>query len=77
MKEKVLKVKQALTQPLVEPAVYSSWIKLLRVSAWIRRFCHNVRNKRQRTQGILSVQELREAKLYWIEWAQRDNFPAD
>ena len=45
MKEKVLKVKQVLTQPLVDPAVYSSWIKLLRVSAWIRRFCHNVLNK--------------------------------
>ena len=56
MKQKVLKVKQALTQPLVEPAVYSSWIKLLRVSAWSRRFCHNVRNKGQRSQGILSVQ---------------------
>jgi len=77
MKEKVLKVKQALMQPLVEPTVYSSWIKLLRVSAWIRRFSHNVRNKGQRSQGILSVQELREAKLYWIKWAQRDNIPAD
>lgn len=59
------------------PTEWVSWIKLLRVTFWIQRFCHNLRNKGQRSQGTLSVQELGEDKLYWVKWGQRDRYPAE
>ena len=77
LKKKVPEVEQASVQPLVNPAAYSSWIKLLRMSIWILRFCHNLRNKEQRSSGDLSVKELKEAEVYWIKWAQTDRLTVE
>ena len=76
LKKNVLKVKQGLAQPLVDPAAYSSWLKLLRMTAWIQCFCHNMQNKGQCSQGTLSTRELTGAGLCWIKWVQKDPFPA-
>ena len=44
------------------------------MTAWIFRFRYNLRNGGQRKSGALSVEELNEAELYWIKWAQKDRF---
>ncbi|CAB4034531.1 PREDICTED: uncharacterized protein LOC107329134, partial [Paramuricea clavata] len=52
----------------------SNWLKLVRVTAWVLRFCHNLRKKDWRNAEVLSVEELEEAELYWIKSAQQDRF---
>lgn len=61
---------------------FSSWRKLLRVTAYVQRFISNLKAKlRERTEGChsvttrdvsLSPQELNEAETLWIKEAQRD-----
>jgi hypothetical protein len=73
MKKKVLRAKVVVPK-LLDPAGYSNWLKLVRVTAWILRFCHNLRKKDRRNAEVLSVEELEEAELYWIKSAQQDRF---
>ena len=73
-KKKVFRVREESSQPLVDPATYSNWLRLRRVTAWIFRFCYNLRNGGQRKSGALNVEELNKAELYWIKWAQKDRF---
>ena len=40
--KKVLRVAVPVPKVL-DPAAYSSWLRLVRVTAWILRFCHNLR----------------------------------
>ena len=69
MKKKVLRV-EVPRPKLLDPAAYSSWLKLVSVTAWTLRFRNNLRKKNQRNAGSLSVEELKEAELYWIKFAQ-------
>ena len=64
MKKRALRVEQVSVKPLVNPAAYSIWMKLLRTTAWFLRFCHNLRNRDGRSTGPLSVKALGEAELY-------------
>ena len=73
-KKKVFRVREESSQPLVDPATYSSWLRLRHMTAWIFRFRYNLRNGGQQKSGALSVEELNEAELYWIKWAQKDQF---
>ncbi|CAB3980749.1 Hypothetical predicted protein [Paramuricea clavata] len=73
MKKKVLGAKVVVPK-LLDPAGYSNWLKLVRVTAWILRFCHNLRKKDRRNAEVLSVEELEEAELNWIKSAQQDRF---
>jgi hypothetical protein len=73
MKKKVLGAKVVVPK-LLDPAGYSNWLKLVRVTAWILRFCHNLCKKDRRNAEVLSVKELEEAELYWIKSAQQDPF---
>jgi hypothetical protein len=45
LKKSVLKAKVAPAKPVIDPAAYSNWIKLTRITAWIFRMCNNLRNK--------------------------------
>ena len=52
---------------------------VLRVTAFVLRFCHNIKLKSansdgKRKSGSLSVEELKEAELYWIKEAQLELF---
>ncbi|XP_039306398.1 uncharacterized protein LOC113005704 [Solenopsis invicta] len=60
---------------------YSSWPKLLRVTAYILRF---VSRDRSLPRGIqrdgslsLSAGEIRYARVFWLKYIQRDSFPLD
>ena len=57
---------------------YSSLQRLVRVTAWVKRFLHNTRAKERRT-GRLEVHELKGAENEWlksvqVELKQQDNF---
>ena len=52
---------------------FSSFNKLLRVTAYVRRFIENMRRKREKREllkGKVSVEELREAERLWIKDVQ-------
>ena len=64
-------------QPLMALDHYSTFTRLLRVTAWLMRFTRNCRARKKnltRTIGLLSVQELNQAKSYWISFSQRAHF---
>ncbi|XP_077981413.1 uncharacterized protein LOC144436486 [Glandiceps talaboti] len=53
---------------------FSSWMRLIRVTAYVLRFIQNVRAKQQNKvmkYGPLSPQECKDAETYWIVRAQR------
>ena len=59
---------------VIEIDKYSCVRMVLRVTAWLKRFCFNVskKTKSERKHGPLSLQELTEAEIDWIKAAQRD-----
>ena len=65
------------TQPLTDPEKFSSWQRLIRVTAYCLRFVHNLKCRIKKTAdemytGTLEVQEVDLAKRYWIEHAQKE-----
>ena len=58
----------------------SSWIHLIRVTAWVFRFVSNCRHKNEHVKvakGPLSVEELTSAEEFWIKKAHVHVFPDD
>ena len=58
----------------IEIRKFSSIRRLYRVTAWVKRFCFNVRkrHKSDRKSGTLSLEEIRESENEWIMAAQRE-----
>lgn len=54
---------------------YSSWRKLMRVTAWVRRYVHNLRPKLAKRCGDLSADEELDAEEYWVKASQKMDFP--
>ena len=61
---------------LIDSSRFSSYWKLLRVTAWVLRFVRHVRLQR-RSLGELDASELAEARKYWIGEVQKDCFGAE
>ena len=60
------------------PAKYSSLTKFLRVTAYLARFIYNCRHsKSERRIGTLLVQEIEQARMFWIRNAQAESFPQE
>jgi len=59
---------------VIEIDKYSCIRMVLRVTAWLNRFCFNVAKttRSERKHGPLSLQELTEAEIDWIKAAQRE-----
>lgn len=55
---------------------YSSWTKLLRVTAYLLRFIHNVQHPEKR-HNSLTAQELRDATLRLFKLIQAESFAED
>ena len=54
---------------------FSSWRKLIRVTAWIRRLTEKIRLRRNTLsgrEGPLMPEELKKAEMSWIKSAQKD-----
>ncbi|GFS82752.1 integrase catalytic domain-containing protein [Nephila pilipes] len=64
------------TNPVIDITHFSSYTKLLRVTAWILRFLHICRNE-QRFLFELTVEELLKTKDYWILTVQQQCFHAE
>lgn len=59
----------------LHPRHFSDWTRLIRVTAWIRRFIKNCRLKKDKVQAnSLTVPELDQAKTFWYKYAQTDAF---
>jgi hypothetical protein len=61
---------------LLDPTKYSSYWKLLQVTAWVLRFWQNAL-RRDRRSGTLTASELEAARSYWIQAAQGESFAAE
>lgn len=57
---------------VVEINKYNALQKLYRMTAWVARFCHNIsrRNKSDRREGPLTLEEVVESEKLWIRAAQ-------
>ena len=58
----------------LDPKRFSSWTKLIRVQAWVRRFIDNCRSP-NRERGELKAEEIEDAAILVIRGAQRKAFP--
>ena len=58
----------------LDPKRYSSWTKLIRIQAWVRRFKDNCRSP-NREKGELKAEEIDDAAIQVIKDAQRKAYP--
>ena len=58
----------------LDPRHFSSWTKLIRVQAWVRRFVDNCRSP-NRESGELKTEEIEDAAIQVIKGAQRKAYP--
>ena len=65
-------------QDRLVPEKFSSLARLLRVTAWIKRFLTNCKlPKEQRTKSdVLGQNEISDAEIYWVRRAQTEAFPS-
>ena len=60
------------------PARYSSLIRFLRVTAYLSRFIYNCRHsKSERRVGTLLVEEIEQARKFWVRSTQVESFPRE
>lgn len=53
----------------------SHWTREVRITGWIRRFVHNCRDQaNRRTEGALTVEEIKESEDTWFKIAQSAAF---
>ncbi|XP_076302047.1 uncharacterized protein LOC143220243 [Lasioglossum baleicum] len=68
------------TKPMELPEQFSSWPKLLRITAYLLRFIKNARTTRSSEKTNLTrltAVEIREARLHWCRIAQCSAFPTE
>ena len=53
---------------------YSSLLRLLRINPWLLRFLQKARKQKVQI-GELKAIEIKEAKILWIKFIQKTNFP--
>lgn len=59
------------------PGRFSSWIRLIRIFAWVNRFINNCRSKTRTSDKALSADELTSAENRYIRCSQRESFPVE
>ncbi|XP_055910735.1 uncharacterized protein LOC129945101 [Eupeodes corollae] len=60
-------------EPIICYKNFSTWKRLLRVTAYLLRFCGSCRKTRERaTSFVLNVEELELAEAYWLRYIQFD-----
>ena len=80
--EKAVTLQTIMTvkHPVVSLQHYSSFTKLIRVTAWVLRFLHRCKAQGQRHVAIsptLTVQELHAAETYWYQLIQEQHFSSE
>lgn len=62
--------------PIIDINRFSSYVKLLRVTARVLRLMHILRRRDHQT-GDLTAQEMKDAQNYWLKTVQQECFPKD
>lgn len=57
--------------PLLQAEKFSSYTRLIRVTAWVMRFVRNCRRHNGSNPAYLTADEIQEASNHWIRHAQR------
>ena len=68
------KAEEVINPKAFSPKAFSSWRRLIRVTAWIRRLAEKIRLRAQDQDGRgrpLIPDELREAEMFWVKEAQK------
>ncbi|XP_040077410.1 uncharacterized protein LOC120849287 [Ixodes scapularis] len=73
-KAMVLQVTAPALFPVFDLERYNSATKVIRVTAWIKRFVKNCAKTADKRSGPLSSEELIEAETYWLTIAQNETF---
>ena len=60
---------EAFAAAIIDCNKYSSLQRLLRVTAYVKRFIHNI-SRKERITGPLSTNEIQEAEILWIKEMQ-------
>ena len=60
---------EACAAAIIDCNKYSSLQRLLRVTAYVKRFVHNI-SRKERIMGPLSTNEIQEAEILWIKEMQ-------
>ncbi|XP_025407152.1 uncharacterized protein LOC112681100 [Sipha flava] len=73
----VLTATHEVNNPILERQ--SSWLLLIRITAWILRFAHNTKTSanHEKINGPLTFKELQAAQLVWFRIAQPADFPRE
>ena len=74
-----------VSEPLMDPSKYSSWIRLIRATAWLMRFVAKLSTKVKKRDNLPEAQmkesltptELDEARDFWVKQAQSELFPEE
>ncbi|GFW47008.1 integrase catalytic domain-containing protein [Trichonephila clavipes] len=62
------------TASIINLSKFSSLQKLLRVTSWVLRFVHNIRNRFNKRPDDFSTEEIDGAEKFWIQLLQRNAF---
>ena len=69
-----------ISDPIIPRDQFSSFTRLTRVTAWVKRFVKNVQAKVKKLApriGPLSVIKLEQAEVYWLRVCQTDSFSSE
>ncbi|XP_064463439.1 uncharacterized protein LOC135374405 [Ornithodoros turicata] len=60
--------------PVLDINRYSSFLRMVRVTAWVKRFKNNAKRASQSQTGPLTAKEIDDAEKHWIKAVQREVF---
>ncbi|XP_049523124.1 uncharacterized protein LOC119452753 [Dermacentor silvarum] len=63
-----------IREPLFSAERFSSWLRMARVTAWVKRFVDNCRSPTSHTEGSLTATEVQEAENIWFKQMQTDTY---
>jgi hypothetical protein len=80
--QKITALTANVTQPLrsiqiLNTEKFSKYIKIMRITAWVRRFISNLKKKRERLDidtTEITYREIKEAELHWFSLKQKEHF---
>ncbi|XP_037529398.1 uncharacterized protein LOC119406739 [Rhipicephalus sanguineus] len=73
----VMPIVSSSSEAVLKVEEFSSFSRVVRVTAWIHRFVNNCRNGKERKSGPLRAEEVIDAERYWLAATQGEAFSDD
>ncbi|XP_060568260.1 uncharacterized protein LOC132726871 [Ruditapes philippinarum] len=71
-------ISNVTTEDRLDPERFSDWLRLLRVTAWVKRFTDNCRKTNDRNKSrVLTLKELQEVENMFIHKTQVKHYPEE